>query len=197
MMLIINHKLILFHIILCIILSLFQIIFPKEFKVAVRDKSKELNEAFGGGPLVVGVAVHEKLLRLTCAFAVLCGDIYDGKLMVTEKHLNFAAEFLGSTLNKPSFGYGDYIREFKRAQVKKQENVDYVRTLLQLYPALRSLLSSSGFKGFQFQEILGIDRSDSSKIMADLITRGLLRPTAGANYVPDRMLMEIAKQMEV
>lgn len=173
------------------------IIFPKEFKVAVRDKSKELNEAFGGGPLVVGVAVHEKLLRLTCAFAVLCGDIYDGKLMVTEKHLNFAAEFLSSTLNKPSFGYGDYIREFKRAQVKKQENVDYVRTLLQLYPALRSLLSSSGFKGFQFQEILGIDRSDSSKIMADLITRGLLRPTAGANYVPDRMLMEIAKQMEV
>lgn len=173
------------------------IVFPREFRIDVRDAAKKLNEDYGGGPLVVGVAVHEKLLRLTCAFAVLCGSIENNKLYIQKKHLQFAVEFLEETLNKPSFGYGDYVREFKRAQVKKQENADYVRMLLSVHPALRSLLSSSGFKGFQFQEILGIDRSDSSKIMADLITRGLIRPTAGANYVPDRMLMEIAKQMEV
>lgn len=173
------------------------IVFPKDFKVAVRDTARKLNEDYGGGPLVVGVAVHEKLLRLTCAFAMLCGDVYNGQLKVSTKHLKFAAEFLGETLDKPSFAYGDYIREFKRAQSRKTENIAFVRGLLTLHPAIRSLLSSSGFKGFQFQEILGIDRSESSKILSDLITRGLIRPTAGANYVPDKVLMEIAKQLEV
>lgn len=173
------------------------VIFPKDFKVAVRDTAKQMNEAYGGGPLVVGVAVHEKLLRLACAFAVLCGDIYNNKLLVNAQHLSYAAEFLGQTLDKPSFGYGDYVREFKRAQNKRRENVEYIRGLLVLHPAMRALLSSSGFKGFQFQEILGIDRNESSKILSDLITRGLIRPTAGANYVPDKVLMEIAKQMEV
>ena len=173
------------------------IIFPKDFRKDVRDVAKELNEKYGGGPLVVGVAVHEKLLRLSCAFAVLCGDIYNGQLKVNTKHLRFAADFLGETLDKPSFGYGDYIREFKRAQVRKTENIAFVRSLLTVHPAMRALLSSSGFKGFQFQEILGIDRADSSKILSDLITRGLIRPTSGASYIPDKVLMEIAKQVEV
>lgn len=171
--------------------------FDKDFKAAVRAAARHINELFGGGPLVVGVAVHEKLLRLACAFAVLCGEIYHDELHVTEKHLEYGVEFLSMTLNKPSFGYGDYIREFKRAQAKQAENISYIRALVSLHPALKVLLSSSGFKGFQFQEILGIDRMDSSKIMSDLITRGLLRPTASATYVPDKMLMEIAKQMEV
>lgn len=173
------------------------IIFPKDFKIIMREVAKELNEKYGGGPLVVGVAVHEKLLRLTCAFAVLCGDIYDGKLKVNEKHLKFAVEFLSMTLEKPSFGYSDYIKEFKRAQTRKTENINFVRGLLTMYPAMRVLLSSSCFKGFQFQEILGIDRIDSSKILSDLITRGLIRPSSGASYVPDKVLMEIAKQVEV
>ena len=72
-----------------------------------------------------------------------------------------------------------------------------VRGLFQLHRALRSLLSSCKFKGFQFNEILCIDKADSSKMMNDLITRGLLRPTSGAYYVPDKILMEIARQMEV
>lgn len=174
-----------------------QIHFPKSFKDSVRETSNKLNDDFGGGPLIVGVAVHEKLLRLSCAFAVLCGEIYNGVLQVSDKHLMFADQFLRSTLSKPSFGYIDYIKEFKRAQVKRKENVTYIRALVTLHPALKVLLSSSGFKGFQFQEILGLERSESSKIMSDLITKGLLRPTTGATYIPDKMLMEISKQMEV
>ena len=173
------------------------IIFPKDFRAKVREVAHKLNDEYGGGPLVVGVAVHEKLLRLTCATAVLCGDIYEGKLKVNEKHLEWAYEFLKMTLEKESFSYADYIREFKRAQSKKTENIQFIRGLLAVHPALRVLLSSSSFKGFQFQEILGIDRSDSAKIMSDLITRGLLRPVSNATYVPDKLLMEIAKQMEV
>lgn len=167
-----------------------------EAKKAIRECAKELNDELGGGSLVVGVAVHEKLLRLSCAFAMLCGD-YDGTLDITEKHVQFSKEFLVMTLDKPSMGYGDYIREFKKAQAKRADNMSFVRTLIAVHPAIKALLTATSFKGYQFQEILGIDRNDSSKIMSDLITRGLLRPGSGASYVPDKLLMEIAKQMEV
>lgn len=171
----------------------------KDVKLKVRAVAKELNDELGGGPLVVGVAVHEKILRLSCAFAVACGayDTTRGVLEVEEKHVLFAKEFLEWTLNKPSLGYGDYIREFKRAQAKRADNMNFVRTLIAVHPAIKALLTATSFKGYQFQEILGIDKSDSSKIMSDLITRGLLRPGSGASYVPDKLLMEIAKQMEV
>lgn len=168
-------------------------------KNCVRDVSKQLNEELGGGSLVVGVAVHEKVLRLACAFAILCGayDVTTHALVLEERHVAFAREYLSWTLNKPSLGYGDFIREFKRARAKRQENMDFIRALISVHPAIKSLLTASSFKGYQFQEILGIERTDSSKILSDLITRGLLRPGAGASYVPDRLLMEIAKQMEV
>lgn len=171
--------------------------FQQGFAKTMRTYARDLNDKYGGGPLVVGVAVHEKLLRLACAFAVLCGNFVDRNLEVTEKHLKFACQFLQMTLEKNSFGYNAYIKEFKRSQAKKSENMDYIRGLITLHPALKTLLSSSGFKGYQFQEILGIDRSDSSKMMSDLITRGLLRISGGATYVPDKMLMDVAKQMEV
>lgn len=170
---------------------------PREFKSAVREMSAKLNEDLGGGPLIVGVAVHEKLLRLACAFAVLSGKYYDGVLKVQLQDLQYADEFLRAAMYKSTFGYGAYIAEFKRAQKKRSENTSFIRGLVTLHPALKTLLSSSGFKGFQFQEILGIERSESSKMLSDLITRGLLRPTTGATYVPDKMLMEVAKEMEV
>lgn len=171
----------------------------KDIKKRVRDVSAELNAELGGGPLIVGVAVHEKILRLACAFAIACGsyDTINGTLTLEDKHVSFAKEFLCSTLNKPSLAYGDYIREFKRSQAKRAENMTFIRALIAMYPAIKSLLTTTSFKGFQFQEILGIDRDASSKIMSDLITRGLIRTGASASYVPDKLLMEIAKQMEV
>lgn len=171
--------------------------FQDGFAKIMRTYVRNLNDKYGGGPLVVGVAVHEKLLRLSCAFAILCGDVNNNSITVTEKHLRYAVEFFTYTLEKDSFGYNTYIKEFKRSQNKKSENMDFIRGLITLHPALKTLLSSSGFKGYQFQEILGIDRADSSKMMSDLITRGLLRITSGATYVPDKMLMDVAKQMEV
>lgn len=167
-----------------------------DVRSAIKAAAHSLNGDYSGGPLIVGVAVHEKILRLSCAFAVLCGDIYEGTLEVSTKHVAYAEEFIRFTLDKASFGYRDYMREFRRAQTKRQDNISYIRGIIALHPALKVLLSSSGFKGYQFQEILGIDRSESSKIMSDLITRGLLRPSSGATYVPDKLLMEIAKQME-
>lgn len=174
-----------------------EIVFPKDFKQQIREKAKALNDDFGGGPIIVGVAVHEKLLRLTCAFAVLCGDIYDGALKLSTRHLQFADQFLRWTLAKQSFGYSDYIKELKRSQNKRGENVTYIRGIVGLNPALKAILSSSGFKGIQFREVLGMDQDESAKILSALITKGLIRLAANNTYVPDKLLMDIAKEMEV
>ena len=79
-----------------------QIKFSSDFKATMREVAHKLNDDYGGGPLVVGVAVHEKLLRLSCAMAVLCGDVYEGNLQVTSKHLDWAQQWLRYTLEKPS-----------------------------------------------------------------------------------------------
>lgn len=171
--------------------------FEQEVTTRIRDVAQELEEKYGGGPLIIGVAVHEKLLRLSCAFAVLLREKPGDDLWVSLKSVEFAKEFLVSTLEKPSLGYADYIREYKKAQAKRAENIDYVRTLISVHPAIKALLSASSFKGQQFQEILGLDKTDSAQIISDLIQKGLLRLGARASYVPDKFLMEIAKQMEV
>ena len=75
--------------------------------------------------------------------------------------------------------------------------MQFIRTLIAVNPAIKALLTASSFKGFQFQEILGMSKDESSKIMSDLITRGLLRPGPSASYIPDKLLMEVAKQMDL
>lgn len=174
-----------------------QIKFSKDFKKHMKDVAKKLNEEYGGGPLVVGVAVHEKLLRLSCAMAVLCGDYYNGELCVTEKHLDWADSWLRMTLEKPSLAYGAYVREKRRAEKKKQENVNWIKAQLQLHPPLKALLIANSFQGHQIVEVLGIDRTDASKILSELLGRGLVKAGRGGRYVPDKLLLDVARQEEV
>lgn len=171
--------------------------FDHDFKARMKEVCHKLNDDYGGGPLVVGVAVHEKMLRLSCAMAVLCGDVYDGVLTVTTKHLDWADQWLRYTLEKPSLAYGAYIREKRRAELKKQENVTWVKGLLEAHHSLKALLTASSFKGYQITEVLGIDRADASKILSELLSRGLVKTGRGSIYVPDKLLLDVARQEEV
>lgn len=173
------------------------IVYDRKIASKISQVAKELDEVYGGGPLVVGVAVHEKIIRLTCAVACLCGSMEQGKLILQEKHVEFAKQFLEMTYNKPSLDYKNYITEHKRAQQQRVENTKYVRGLVDLHPALRVLLSSNVFRGTQVREILGVDANEASKIISDLLRRGLLKVTGSGAYAPDKLLIEIAKQMEV
>ena len=173
------------------------IIISEETKKAIAQRVEELDDDYGGGPLVVGVAVHEKLLRISCATAVLCGSIKEGKLYVLPKHVQFASEMLRVTYDKPSMDYKGYINEYKKAQKNKKENNDFVRALCVTHPALKVLLSSNMFRGTQVREVLGIDSLEASKIVSDLLRRGLIRITGSGAYAPDKMLIDMAKQMEV
>lgn len=170
--------------------------YSDEVAPTVAQVAKELDAEYGGGPLVVGVAVHEKLMRLSCAFAVLCGSIYGDVLKVTSKHVRYAKEFLIITYDKCSLDYKGYIAEYKRAQKARTENTKYVRGMVANYPALKVLLSSNVFRGTQVREVLGVDQTEASKIISDLLRRGLLKVTGSGAYAPDKLLIEIAKQME-
>lgn len=166
-------------------------------KEAIEEAVHSLDKDFGGGPLIVGVAVHEKLLRLSCAIAVLCGSIAAPRLDVLPLHVKFAEEFLRETLSKATMDYGGYIREYKKAQRSKKENTDFIRGMCATYPALKVLLSSSTFRGAQVREVLGIDSLEASKIISELLRRGLIHITGSGAYSPDKTLIDISKQMEV
>lgn len=176
---------------------------PKDEVIISRETASEVDEAvkrltrdFEGGPLVVSVAVHEKILRLSCAFAVLCGSIIKRRLIVQPEHVRYAADFLASTLSKPSLDYKGYIEENKRAARERAKNIDFIKGLLAAHPAIRILLSAPRFKGSQIQEILGIERSEAAKIISELLTRGLMRIAYNGSYQPDKILIDITRQME-
>lgn len=172
------------------------VVFEKEFKTHMKATAIKINSEYGGGPLVVGVAVHEKLLRMSCAIAILCGDVYNGALQVSCKHLDWAYDWLKMTLEKPSLAYGAYVREKKRAEKRQKDNILWIKAQLELYPAVRSILTASAFKGYQIQEVLGIDRNDASKILSELLSRGLLKTGKSSSYVPDKLLLDVAREEE-
>lgn len=172
------------------------VVISKETAATVEQVVKELSEKYDGGPLVVGVAVHEKLLRMSCAFATLCGSIIGKRLIVQPEHVKYAYEFLDSTLSKPTLDYKGFIEENKRASRERAKNVTFVRSLVAQYPAIRILLSAARFRGGQVQEILGIDRTEASKIISELLTRGLMKIAFNGTYQSDKILIDIARQME-
>lgn len=165
-----------------------------DLRPAMRECAKKLNDDYGGGPLIVGVAVHEKLLRLSCAIAVLCGSIKDGELYVETKHLAWADEWLRMTLDKPSLAYKAFIREKRRAEKTKRENVQWIKATLTLHPSLKALLTANAFKGSQISEVLGLDRVDASRILSELLQRGLVKAGRSSNYIPDKLLLDTARQ---
>lgn len=173
------------------------VIISKETTEEVIQVVKELSADFEGGPLVVGVAVHEKLLRLSCAFAVLCGSIVGDRLIVQPKHVRYAQEFLVETLTKPTLDYKSFIEESKRAQRQRSKNIEFVKALVTQYPAIKILLGAQRFRGGQVQEILGVERGEASKIISELLTRGLMKISYNGTYQPDKILIDITRQMEV
>lgn len=167
----------------------------EESRQAVQASARALDADFSGGPLVVGVAVHEKILRLSCACAILRGNIENHKVILTPEIIKDAEEFLRATLAKDSFDYTGYIKESKRAQQEKVQNIAFIKTQMSLYPALRVLLASNQFRGLQIREVLGIDQYESSKMLSELLRRGLVKLTSSGAYAPDKLLIEITKQI--
>jgi hypothetical protein len=171
------------------------IVYAHGFEDRVRAIAREFNAEFGGGALIIGVAVHEKLLRFACAFAVLCGSFDGDKLMVTEQHVRYATEFMRMCLNKESMSYGEYVRTLKAAQAELEKHTQYVQGLLVTHRGLKLLLIARAFRGNQFQEVLGLDRETANKVLGDLCIRGLVEIAPNGSYKPVKLLTEIARKV--
>ena len=163
----------------------------------VLEISRELGRAFDGGTLIVPVAIHEKILRIGAAFAMLAGS-FDREacmLKVEKIHLEWASQFIKLCLNKESFGYSDYLAETNKASISRREHGAYMKALVVAHPALKALLAGRSFKGFQFKEVLGLGATDSAKVLSELLIKGLVRAGSGATYYPDKVLISLVKEL--
>jgi hypothetical protein len=162
----------------------------------ISDKAKYLDDLYGGGPLVVGVAVHEKIIRLTCAIAILCGSIDQGgsSLVLQPRHVDYAIEFLQMCFDKPSLDYKGFIQESRKAQRAQKENTDYIKLIMGQYPALKVILASNVFRSNHMKDVIGADPREASILLSELLKRGLLKVTGSGAYAPSKLLIEIAKQ---
>jgi hypothetical protein len=163
--------------------------------IAVKDYVRELDSTISGGPLIVTAAVHEKLLRIACACALLKGRIFNGVVEVSSEEVDDAYIFFTKTIEKPTFDYKGYMLDLRRVNAAREDNINFIRTQIGLYPALRVLLASNQFRGQQMYDVLGIDRMESSKLLSELLKRGLVKITSSGAYSPDKLLIEITKQI--
>lgn len=171
------------------------IIIPARVAEFIDSKSRELGEKYGGGPLVVEVAVHEKLLRLSVAIAILCGSVNLSDVNVSTKHVEYAVQMISNTLEKRSFGYAEFIDESKKAVRELDKSISFIKGICATYPAMSVLLSSNSFRGSQMSEVLGLDRGEHAKLLSELLQRGLIHLGRSGYYTPDKFMVEIVKQV--
>lgn len=173
----------------------FELFISKDVVQYVHNKSMELGKKMSGGPLIVEVAVHEKILRLGFAIAVLSGSINNKGVTLLQSHIDYAVQFLEETLNKKSFGYGEFVEENHRVSNNLDNNIAYLRTVCATHPALSVLLSSNQFRGSQMSEVLGLDRGEHAKLLSELLQRGLIHLGRSGYYTPDKLMVDVVKQV--
>lgn len=173
----------------------YEVIIPSSVDEYVQKCAREVGKKYGGGPLIVEVAVHEKIIRLSVAIAILCGSINVNDVVLSKQHVDFAVSFLASTLEKKSFGYAEYIEDSQKAMRNIEQSTNYIRAVCVTYPALSVLLASNSFRGSQMSEVLGLDRGEHAKLLSELLKRGLIHLGKSGYYTPDKFMVEIVKQV--
>ena len=56
------------------------------------------------------------------------------------------------------------------------------------------LLNNTKFRGTQMSEVLGLDRDAVSKLLAEMLVRGLIKMTTGGLYTPSANLINIVRK---
>jgi hypothetical protein len=137
-------------------------------------------------PLVMKSEQHIKIARLAAAAAALNYSSPDGKmLLVEERHVKFAFEYLNKIFDKPICSYNEYSRlEKARYSLKNEEEI---KEIIKRNPGtVDQLLDLEKITQSDLQEILDIEsRSDLRKELNTLIAnRALRRATQGYIKTP-------------
>lgn len=160
------------------------------------DVTRQLAEKYRGGTLLIKEAAYEKVLRVAAALAILAGNVQNDKLIIDNKMLDWSSDYLEYIFNRPAIDYAYYVKRFQEEEKREKANEQYARAMCSQYPALVVLLNNTKFKGTQMSEVLGIDKDTVSKLLSDLLMKGLIKMTAGGLYSPSVSLINIVRRIE-
>lgn len=163
----------------------------------LREITEKLCDRYRGGTLLIKEAAYEKVLRVAAALAILTGSVDDRvrHLKITNKMLEWATEFLSFLFERPSTDYAYYVSKVQEEERLMRDNTEYAVAICNQYPALRVLLNNTKFKGTQMAEVLGLDRDAVSKLLSQLLMRGLIKMTTGGLYTPSVNLINIIRKL--
>ena len=141
-------------------------------------------------------AAYEKILRVAASLAILTCSINEkGNLVISNKLLDWACDFIEYTFKRPAIDYAYYVTKMQEEERLMKENTEYAIALVGQYPALRVLLNNTKFRGTQMAEVLGLDRDAVSKLLSQMLLRGLIKMTTGGVYSPSVHLINIIRKM--
>lgn len=158
--------------------------------------TNKLCEKYRGGTLLIKEAAYEKLLRVAASLSILtCSFDADDNLVISNKMLDWAEEYLGFIFTRASIDYEYYVSKVQAEEKIMQENTEFATSLCTQYPALRVLLNNTKFRGTQMAEVLGLDRDAVSKLLSQLLVKGLIKMTTGGLYTPSVSLINIVRKI--
>ncbi len=162
----------------------------------VHKKTKELCEVFHGGTLLIKEAAYEKVLRVAGALAMLsCSFDNDMNLLITNQLIDWSFDYLTYIFSRSSIDYKYYVKKVQEEEKLMIENTAFATALCTQYPALRVLLNNSKFRGTQMVEVLGIDKDAVSKLLSQMLLKGLIKMSTGGLYSPSVSLINIIRSL--
>lgn len=159
------------------------------------DVTNKVCKKYKGGTLLIKEAAYEKILRIAAALSILSCSIENDKLIITNKMLDWSAEYLDYIFTRPSVDYSYYVGTIQEEERRMEENTAYATALCSQYPALKVLLNNTKFRGTQMQEVLGLDRDEVSKLLSAMLLKGLIKMTTGGLYTPSVSLINIIRKL--
>lgn len=157
--------------------------------------TSELSELFRGGTLLIKEAAYEKVLRVAAALSVLSCSFKDEKLVITKKMIKWAIDYITFIFERPSIDYKYYVTKVQEEEKLMRENTEYAISICTQYPALKVLLNNTKFKGTQMAEVLGLDKDAVSKLLSQMLLKGLIKMTTGGLYTPSVNLINIIRKI--
>lgn len=162
----------------------------------LHEVTNSLCEKYNGGTLLIKEAAYEKVLRVAAALSILTCSFDDkGCLVISNKMLDWSAEYLTYLFNRPAIDYVYYVSKVQEEERLMKENMEYATGLCSQYPALKVLLNNTKFRGTQMAEVLGLDRDAVSKLLSQMLVKGLIKMTTGGLYTPSVSLINIIRKL--
>lgn len=160
----------------------------------LHEVTNALCEKYRGGTLLIKEAAYEKILRIAAALAVLAGSVEKDKLVITNELLDWSKDYLSYLFARPSIDYEYYVTKIQEEEKLTKQNTEWAIAQCTKYPALVVLLNNTKFRGTQMSEVLGLDRDAVSKLLAEMLVRGLIKMTTGGLYTPSANLINIVRK---